>query len=118
MSDIKTIFAHFAHILTPAAGFPMLTDITGDYTEMLYRLNTAGRGNIIQKYAGKSMKRRNMLEWLNMLVSVPDCFSRVWGVIFHCFTGLVCPRLTMAVQHVHYSLVLNYPHHSESEDDL
>lgn len=40
----KKILAHIVHILTPAGGFPMLTDITGYYTEMFYSLYTAVGG--------------------------------------------------------------------------
>lgn len=40
----KKNLAHIAHILTPVGGFPMLTDIIGDYTEMFYSLYTAVRG--------------------------------------------------------------------------
>lgn len=114
-------------ILCPYRSYPNTSGGVSNvnwYRWLLYRdvlqLTHCRQGNIIQEYAGKSMKRQNVLEWFDVLVSGPDCFSRIYVsvcvrcVIFHRFMSPMCPQRTMAVLQVQYSDIIHYSKYLKS----
>lgn len=77
------MLARIAHILTPAEGVGVRWGVSNVnwYRWLLHRdvlqLIHCSWGNITHKYGGKSMRRQNVQGAFIVLVSGPDCFSRV-----------------------------------------